>query len=78
MVSNSQLRRVPGLQKAYRLAMANLHPDGFEQWQRVVMNKETDRLIDELDVKGSSALEISGLKWKDRALAHYTSVGYPD
>jgi hypothetical protein len=78
MVSNSQLRRVPGLQTAYRFAMAKLHPDGFEQWQRVVMNKETDRLIGELDVKGSSALEISGVKWKDYGFSHYTSVWYPD
>ena len=77
MVSNSQLRRVPGLEKAYRFVRAKLHPDGFEQWQRVVMNKETDRLIGELDVARSSALEISGVKWKDRGFSHYTSVWYP-
>jgi hypothetical protein len=78
MVSNSQLRRVPGLQKAYRIAMAKLHPDGINQWQRVVMNRETDRLIGELDPGRLSALEISGGQWKDRGFAHYASVGYPD
>ena len=72
MLTNSQLRRVPGLEKAYRFARTKLHPDGFEQWQRVVMNRETDRLIGELDVEHSSALEISGLKWKDRGFASYT------
>ena len=38
---------------------------------------ETDRLIGELDVEHSSALEISGLKWKDRGFASYTTVGFP-
>ena len=78
MLTNSQLRRVPGLEKAYRFARTKLHPDGFEQWQRVVMNRETDRLIGELDVEHSSALEISGLKWKDCGFASYTSVGFPE
>ena len=68
MVSNSQLKRVPGLQKAYQFARAKLHPDGYEMWLRVVMNQETARLVRELDFKHASVLEISGLAWKTLAL----------
>jgi hypothetical protein len=51
MVSNSQLKRVPGLQKAYQFARAKLHPNGYEHWLRVVMNQETARLVGELDFR---------------------------
>jgi SAM-dependent methyltransferase len=78
MVSNSQLKRVPGVQKAYQFARAKLHPSGYEHWLRVVMNQETARLVGELDFKRSSALEISGLKWKDFGFARFKSVGYPE
>jgi hypothetical protein len=77
MVSNSQLKRVPGLQKAYQFARAKLHPGGYEMWLRVVMNQETARLVRELDFKHASVLEISGLAWKDFGFARYVSVGYP-
>ena len=77
MLTNSRLKQVPGLQKAYQFTMAKLYPHGYEQWQRVIMNQETARLIGELDLKNSSALEISGLKWKDAGFGRYTSVGYP-
>src|ERR1700733_4300069 len=78
MVSNSQLKRVPGLQKAYQFARAKLHPHGYEMWLRVVMNQETARLVRELDFKHASVLEISGLAWKDFGFARYVSVGYPE
>ena len=78
MVSNSQLKRIPGVQKAYQFARDKLHPNGFEQWQRVVMKQETARLMSELGVEHCSALEISGVKWKDFGFARFASVGYPD
>ena len=78
MVSNSQLKRVPGLQKAYQFARAKLHPNGYEHWLRVVMNQETARLVGELDFRRASALEISGLQWKDFGFARYRSMGYPE
>jgi hypothetical protein len=78
MVSNSQLKRIPGVQKAYQFARDKMHPNGFEQWQRVAMNQETARLMGELDVEHCSALEISGVKWNDFGFARFASVGYPD
>ena len=78
MVSNSQLKRIPGLQKAYQFAKAKLHPHGYEQWLRIVMNQETARLVSELDVNHASALEISGLGWRDFGFARYVAIGYPE
>src|SRR5262249_18868680 len=49
-----------------------------DQWSRIVMNKETDRLIRELSPARCSALEISGYDWKDRGFRQYRSVHYPD
>ena len=78
MVSNSQLKRIPGIQKAYRFARAKLHPHGYEHWIRIVMNEETARLVGELDFRNASALEISGLRWKGFGFIRYASVSYPD
>jgi SAM-dependent methyltransferase len=76
MVSNSQLKRVPGLQKAYQFVRGKMDPGNH--WLRIVMDQETARLVGELDYKQASALEISGLKWKDFGFARYKSVSYPD
>ena len=78
MVSNSQLKRIPGLQRAYQFAKAKLYPHGHEQWLRVVMNKETARLMGKLDFTHASALEISGLQWRDFGFARYIARGYPE
>jgi 2-polyprenyl-3-methyl-5-hydroxy-6-metoxy-1,4-benzoquinol methylase len=78
MVSNSQLKRIPGVQKAYQFARDTMHPGGYDHWIRIVMDQETARLVRGLDVQHSSALEISGAKWKDFGFARYKSVGYPD
>jgi hypothetical protein len=42
------------------------------------MDQETARLVRELDFKHASALEISGLTWKDFGFARYVSVGYSE
>jgi hypothetical protein len=77
MLTSSQLKRIPGLQKAVRFAREAWHPAGWEMWVRVVMDQETDRLIRALDFKHSSALEISGEKWKGYGFGRYHSVEFP-
>jgi hypothetical protein len=41
------------------------------------MDQETDRLIRGLDLKDSSALEISGQKWRGYGFRSYRSVEFP-
>ena len=77
MLTNSQVKRVPGLRKAAAFTRSVLHPNGFKFWDRVIMDQETDRLIGAMDLKPLSALEISGQKWKDRGFGRYASVEYP-
>ena len=49
------------------------------QWARMVINQETDRLVRTLDWQNASVLEISGQKWKNFALkSSYRSVDFPD
>lgn len=49
-----------------------------DQWSRIVMNKETERLIKSLKPETCSTLEISGTDWKGRGFREYRSVDYPD
>jgi SAM-dependent methyltransferase len=42
------------------------------------MNRETDRLIRQLDLQHSSALEISGTKWSAYPFLRYRSAAFPD
>src|SRR6266446_5332150 len=76
----SQIKRVPGLREAVRFVRrATLRPSGDEhtQWARIIMNQETDRLIRSLDLEQSSALEISGQKWRGYGFRRYLSVEFP-
>ena len=76
----SQIRRIPGLRQAVHLARtATLRPggDAHSQWARIVMNRETDRLIRSLDLAHSSVLEISGQKWRSHGFCRYQSVEFP-
>ena len=75
----SQIKRVPGLRKAVHIVRkATSHPSGdpYTHWARIVMDQETDRLIRGLDLAHSSALEISGQKWRGYGFRHYTSVNF--
>lgn len=48
------------------------------QWARVVMDRETDALVDALAPLRLDVLEISGDRWaRRRASKSYRSVGYP-
>jgi SAM-dependent methyltransferase len=51
---------------------------GNVNWTRVVMERETDRLVRQLPVSGFDVLEISGDKWKNFGFHTYRSVHYPD
>jgi hypothetical protein len=70
----SQLKRIPGLLNAVRLARVLPTPvdDSSRHWARIIMDQETDRLIRSLDFEHSSALEISGQRWSG-----YRSVDFP-
>ena len=76
----SQLKRVPGLRKAVQAAKKRLGLQTNEnnQWVRIIMNQETDRLIRSLDFEHSSVLEISGQKWKSFGFQRYHSVEFPN
>jgi hypothetical protein len=75
----SQIKRVPGLREVVHFArqVTWRSGDAHSQWARIVMNRETDRLIRQLDLGHSSALEISGEKWKGYGFYRYRSVEFP-
>lgn len=49
-----------------------------EQWGRVVMRRESRRLVESLGPSGMRALEISGTFWSDLPFKEYESASYPD
>jgi SAM-dependent methyltransferase len=49
-----------------------------EQWSRVVMRRESRRLIETLGPSGLSALEISGTFWSNLPFKQYESACYPE
>ncbi|HVL15177.1 MAG TPA: methyltransferase domain-containing protein [Gemmata sp.] len=51
----------------------------YEQWLRIVMNRETERLVHGLNPSRLSALEVSGDNWNKPGLfRQYRSVDYPE
>ena len=80
MTLSSQLKRVPGLRNAVQTAKEKLglQPNENNQWARIIMNGETDRLIRQLDLQHSSALEISGTKWSAYPFRRYRSAAFPN
>ena len=49
-----------------------------QQWCRIVMDEETDKIIKSLPFKDLSVLEISGTKWENFGFKKYKSVQYPE
>lgn len=47
-------------------------------WVRVVMDRETNRLINDLSFDQLNTLVVSGEKWKDFGFGSYESKCYPD
>jgi len=76
------LKAVPALRQAYyqvsslsRASRARRSPDNH--WARIVMNRETERLVRSINPENRSALEISGDSWKERvAFRRYRSVDF--
>lgn len=73
-----QLRRVPGY-GVLRDVYNRLTGAGDTHWVRVVMNRETQRLIEALGPDELDALEISGDRWQDLCtFRSYRSVTFPE
>ncbi len=53
---------------------------GFENqdWARVVMNRNTQQLIEKLEPQKLKVLEISGSSWENRGFISYKSLEYPN
>ncbi len=49
-----------------------------EHWCRVVMNRETLKLVYSLDISSMDALEVSGTRWSAAPFRSYRSVSYPE
>jgi SAM-dependent methyltransferase len=47
-------------------------------WTRIVMNAETQRIVEQLDVTAIDALEISGSSWRSQKFKSYTSTDFPE
>lgn len=47
-------------------------------WCRIVMDRETKLLVDELNTDELDVLEVSGTKWKDFNFKSYKSVSFPE
>jgi SAM-dependent methyltransferase len=44
---------------------------------RVVVERETKKLVEQLDTRSASVAEISGDRWRDFGFAQYRSLDYP-
>ena len=49
-----------------------------QHWGRIVMNRETNKLVQKLSPGRLKALEISGTYWKATGFTEYKTVSYPD
>jgi hypothetical protein len=47
-------------------------------WCRIVMNDDTKKIVQGLDIANIDALEISGKAWKKTGFRSYTSTRYPE
>jgi len=63
--------------RLYRAFVDCLWPAAPE-WSRLVMDRETARLISELPFPQMHAIEISGDKWREFGFASYRSLNYPE
>jgi SAM-dependent methyltransferase len=61
------------------MAIAKLLGFRDEQWIRVVMNRETLKLVLQLPTRNLDVAEISGCFWRDRCpFKSYTTLDYPE
>jgi SAM-dependent methyltransferase len=70
-----------GLRRVLRKVLPGALFEGLrsqpEHWCRVVMNRETRKLVQALGPEQLRVLEISGERWKSFGFQSYRSVGYP-
>lgn len=66
------------LSEKLRSITATLQFTSDKQWCRIVMNRETRKLITALDLPRFDALEISGTQWYSLPFRSYKSVSYPE
>ena len=52
--------------------------EGNPHWSRIVMDKETEKLVHSLPVPTLDVLEVSGTKWENTGFRSYRSVHYPE
>ncbi len=71
-----RLKRISLLRVAVRFIRQPKYGDERTMWSRIVMNRETEKLVSALG-KNLSVLEISGDKWKDFGFRNYKSVRFP-
>lgn len=50
----------------------------MSNWSRIVMDRETQRLVDSLETATMDALEISGNKWSSTRFKSYQSWNFPE
>lgn len=66
------------LRPAYRMVRSWFIGDEDTMWNRIVVNRETDRLLQALPVRLMHACEVSGHRWEHRLpFASYSSVHFP-
>ena len=50
----------------------------INNWMRVVLDEETEKLVSAWNVSSYDAVEISGTAWKRAGFRNYTSLKYPE
>ncbi len=70
------LKKIKPLVKVYQKLIG--YDQTAKQWCRVVMDRETEKMVTELDYKSMNVFEISGSKWKNFGFASYKTITYPE
>lgn len=74
-----KLKEIKPLVKLYqRLFLPPRPSKAEEQWVRIVMDRRTQELIQNLNYKEFETLEISGNKWKEFGFLSYDNKFYPE
>jgi len=66
------------LMKKVRASLLGSRSGPERQWCRIVMNRETQKIVTGLDIPRLDALEVSGNRWQSTPFRSYRSVSYPE
>lgn len=61
-----------------RLFLREKPSESHEHWVRIVMDRSTKEIISRLNYSNFSALEVSGMKWKDFGFEEYENLIFPE